>query len=93
MKAFKRLPAEDQHHRQQNEQRGKTECNPRSRALAQDKRAEPECASGHQNEDSGARKIEDDRGDDDSESEQPNDPAFPAVPDVILAARQDHEPP
>ena len=91
MKAFEGLPAEDQHHRQQNEQRGKAERNPRRRALAQGERAEPECASGHKNEDAGAREIEDDRGDDDSESEQPNDPAFPAVPDIILAARQDHD--
>ena len=41
--------------------------------------------------DAGAREIEDDRGDEDGESEQPDDPAFPAVPDIILAAGQDHD--
>ena len=48
VKAFEGLPAEDQHHRQQNEQRGKAERNPRGGALAQDERTEPEGASGQQ---------------------------------------------
>ena len=43
------------------------------------------------NEDAGTREIENDRRHDEGESEQPNDPAFPAVPDIILAARQDHD--
>ena len=91
MKALERLPAEDEHHRQQDQQDRKAKRDPRRRALAQDERAEPEGASGQQNEDAGAREIEDDRGDDESEAEQPDDPAFSAVPDIILAAGQDHD--
>ena len=47
-------------------------------------------ASSHEDEDAGPRKIEKDRRNDDAESQQPDDPALPAVPDIILAARQDH---
>ena len=91
IKAFERLSAKDQHDRQQNKQDGKPERDPRGGALAQDERAEPERAPGHEDEDAGPREIENDRGDDDAECQQPDDPAFPAVPDVVLAARQDHD--
>ena len=91
METLQRLPAENQHHGQQDQQHGNAEGDPGGRTLAQDEETKPECASGHQQENAGTREIENDRGHENGKPEEPDDPALSAMPDVILSAGQNHD--
>ena len=80
------LPTKDEHDGKQDEQNGNAERDARRRAFAQRENREPERAADHENENAGAREIKNDGRDEDGEAKDPDNPAFPAVPDVVLAA-------
>src|ERR1700681_4945195 len=85
MKAFQGFSSQEQDHGQQEQQERKTEGNPRKRTLPKRNHCDPERAAPHQNNHSGARKIQDDGRDEKAER---HEPAFSSVTKVILPARQ-----
>src|SRR5439155_1758920 len=51
----------------------------------------PDCARRHENNDARAGKIEANGRDDDAQSDRPEDPAFAAVPNVVLGRGQNQD--
>src|ERR1700686_172135 len=88
MKAFQGFSSQEQDHSQQEQQEGKTERNPRRRALSERNDRNPERGAPHQNNHSCARKIHDDGRDENAERHKPDKPAFSSVTNVILPAGQ-----
>src|SRR5437660_666078 len=73
-------------------QKRNDERDSRRRTLAAKReRAKPERASDDENTNSGARKIQDDRGNRQGERNAPKDPAFSSLTKIILAAGQNHD--
>src|SRR5438552_4203307 len=90
VKTLQGLSAEEQNRGQQKQQERDAERNPRRRALPDRNDRSPERTATHQNNETGARKIQNDRRNENTECHEPEEPAFSAVTKVVLSARQQH---
>ena len=59
--------------------------------MAERKDSKPERASGDENADASARKIQNDRGYHQDESQNPKDPTFSSLAKIVLTAGQNHD--
>src|SRR6266566_8911335 len=93
MKSLECLPAKKQHRREWQKKKRKRDSKrePPGRSLFERQRAKPKCAARHEDRDSSARKIQNDRCPDQDQRKDPDDPPFSSLAKIVLSAGKNYD--
>src|SRR6266568_1984680 len=91
MKSLECLPVEKHQSSEEEEKKRDSKRESRGRPLSERERAKPKCASCDEDPDSRARKIQNHRCHDQNQCENPDDPPFSSLAQIVLTAGKNHD--
>src|SRR5947209_4437278 len=91
MKSLDCSPTEKQQGREQQKEKRDSKRESPGIALTEHQRAKPKCAAYHENRDSRGRRIQNDRAPDQEQREDPDDPPFSSLAEIVLSAGKNHD--